>query len=217
VPQHIILRGNNKAPMFFNDTDREFFLRCLRNGAVATECSIHAYVLMTNHVHLLATPRKAGALSRLMQDTGRRYVENVNFVHGRSGTLFEGRFKSKPVLTMPYALTCMRYIEQNPVRAGMVRRPEEYLWSSCRHHLGIISDAIVTEHVVYLSLGGTRDERSRAYHVLCSQPIDLDQLKAIRATPARGRPRKKCRDSDATSCLRPRAGMSSRELPRREI
>lgn len=199
LTQHVILRGNNKAAIFFSDADREFFLRCLCNGAVAAGCHIHAYVLMTNHVHLLATPRKVGAVSRLMQNTGRRYVENVNLVHERTGTLFEGRFKSKPIPTMTYAMSCLRYIEQNPVRAGMVRIPAEYPWSSCRHHLGIVSDAMILEHDVYLSLGETREERTVAYAGLCSRPLDSHLLTFMRAASPRGRPSRQVDDSRVAS------------------
>lgn len=190
LTQHLIVRGNNRAPMFFSEKDREFFLRCLRNGAVAMECDIHAYVLMDNHVHLLATPRTAGGLSRLMQEAGCRYVGNLNLVHGRTGTLFEGRFKSRPVLTMSHAMACLRYIEQNPVRAGMVRHPGDFPWSSCSHHLGRYVDEAITEHAVFLALGETADERARAYALLCARPLAADQLAAMRAVPVRGRPKK---------------------------
>ena len=190
VAHHLIVRGNNRSCMFFGDADREFFLRCAHNGAAAAGCEIHAFVLMTTHVHLMVTPRARGALSRMMQDVGRRYVENVNLVHGRTGTLFEGRFKTKPILTMAHAMTTLRYIEQNPVRAGMVARIEDYPWSSARHHLGHIADATIAEHSVFLALGNTRGERVAAYARLFSDALDPDALAEARAVPKRGRPRK---------------------------
>lgn len=190
ISQHVIVRGNNRSAMFLGDKDCEFFLRCLGNAAVSAECDIHAYVLMTNHVHLMATARADRGLSRLMQDVGRRYVENVNLVHGRTGTLLEGRFKSKLVLTFPHAMQCIRYIEQNPARAGMVARARDYPWSSCRHHLGVHIDALVTEHPAYLALGETPAERAKAYAGMCDEALDPESLAEIRGTPKRGRPRK---------------------------
>lgn len=190
VAHHLIVRGNNRSCMFFNDADREFFLRCVHNSAAAAGCEIHAFVLMTTHVHLMVTPKAPRALSRMMQDAGRRYVENVNLVHGRTGTLFEGRFKTKPILTMSHAMTTLRYVEQNPVRAGMVARIEDYPWSSARHHLGLIADATIVEHAVFLALGDTRAERVAAYARHFKAPLDPDSLAEARAVPKRGRPRK---------------------------
>jgi putative transposase len=175
--------------MFFGDKDREFFLRCLRNASVAERCDVHAFVLMTNHVHLLATAQVDRGLSCMMQSAGRRFVENVNLIHGRTGTLLEGRFKSRPVLTYPYALACIRYVEQNPVRAGMVPRASDYPWSSCRHHMGWFVDPMVSEHGAYLALAKTPGRRAEIYSGLCEVPLSSDLLETVRATPPRGRPR----------------------------
>lgn len=203
VAHHVIIRGNNRAPMFFSDADREFFLRCMHNGAAATGCDIHSYVLMTNHVHLMVTPRVPGALSRMMQEVGRRYVENVNLLYGRTGTLFEGRFKTKPILTMPQAMNTLLYIEQNPLRAGMVAHIGGYPWSSARHHLGLLEDAGITEHAVFLALGGTRGERTAAFSRQAERPLDDDSLAEVRAPPRRGRPRKDGAGGQGSSGVEP--------------
>jgi len=119
VPLHVIQRGNNRAACFFGEVDRRFYLQCLAKSAARTDCAIHAYVLMTNHVHLLVTPGAPGSAAAMLQDIGRRYVRVINTIHGRTGTLWEGRFKSSLVDTERYLLTCHRYIELNPVRAGL--------------------------------------------------------------------------------------------------
>lgn len=134
VPLHVIQRGNNRAACFFGDIDRRFYLRCLAQSAVRRGCEIHAYVLMTNHVHLLVTPSEAGAVGAMLQDVGRRYVRVINTLHNRTGTLWEGRFKSSLVDTETYLLSCHRYIELNPVRAGIVTHPAAYPWSSYQHY-----------------------------------------------------------------------------------
>ena len=123
VPLHVIQRGVNRTACFFGDADRRFYLKCLGKAAAARGCAVHAYVLMTNHVHLLVTPGEAGAAGAMMQDIGRRYVRVINTVHGRTGSLWEGRFKSSLVDSEGYLLTCHRYIECNPVRAGMAAQP----------------------------------------------------------------------------------------------
>lgn len=127
VPQHIIVRGNNRADLFRTDFDRAVFLRDLLRSAARHECQLHAFVLMTNHVHLLATGPQEGRISRMMQALGRRYAQYANRTHGRTGTLFEGRFKSSLVDSDRYLLTCMRYIESNPVRAAMVPDAASYV------------------------------------------------------------------------------------------
>src|SRR5690242_10953001 len=128
VPQHIVQRGNNRGACFFCDGHRRLYLDLLGEAAAATGVAIHAYVLMTNHVHLLATPRREGAVSALMQVVGRRYVQWINKSRGRTGTLFDGRFKANLVQSERYLLCCYRYIELNPVRAGLVVDPAEYAW-----------------------------------------------------------------------------------------
>lgn len=186
VPLHIVQRGVNRAACFFGDLDRRFYLRCLAKSAIDRGCAVHAYVLMSNHVHLLITPGERGAAAAMLQDLGRRYVRVINMVHGRTGTLWEGRFKSSVVDTENYFLTCHRYIELNPVRAGIADHPAKYSWSSHAHYaLGHVSD-VITEHSIYLSLGKSPVERQAAYQSLLLQDIDSDTLKKIRGAANAG-------------------------------
>jgi putative transposase len=126
LAQHIIQRGNNRQAVFFAEADYRLYLDSLQQAATRYDCGVHAYVLMTNHVHLLVTPYTEGGLSRLMQSVGRRYVRYVNSMYRRSGTLWDGRFNAALIDSERYLLTCMRYIELNPVRAGMVYHPGGY-------------------------------------------------------------------------------------------
>jgi putative transposase len=162
VPQHVIRRGNNRQPTFFADDDYGFYLECLREATRKHGCAIHAYVLMTNHVHLLATSNHPEAMSYVMRDLGRRYVQYVNFVYRRSGTLWEGRFKASLVDTETYLLRCCRYIECNPVRARMVVHPGDYRWSSYRFHAEGAPDRLLSTHEQYERLGASADERQQA-------------------------------------------------------
>lgn len=134
VPAHVVQRGNNREACFFQDEDYQFYLAVLGDALKRYRVQLHAYVLMTNHVHLLMTPTDESGISRVMQHLGRLYVLYVNRTYRRSGTLWEGRHKSSLINATEYLLTCYRYIELNPVRAGMVAVPEEYRWSSCRWH-----------------------------------------------------------------------------------
>jgi putative transposase len=131
-PQHVILRGNNRSIIFAADEDYRFFLDCLGDAATRHGCVIHAYVLMTNHVHLLITPEHEGSIGKALQSVGRRYVQYFNYTYQRTGTLWEGRYKATLIDSESYLLTCYRYIELNPVRADMVPHPRDYLWSSYR-------------------------------------------------------------------------------------
>lgn len=162
-PHHVIQRGNNRQPIVRTDADRrawrEILVECLEVHGVA----LQAYVLMDNHFHLLVTPPDAPALGRMMQALGRRYVGGHNAVHGRSGTLWEGRYKCSPVETDAYFLACMRYIELNPVRAGLVAQAQDFAWSSALHHLGLRRDPLVSDHPGYWALGNTPFERERRY------------------------------------------------------
>lgn len=180
VPLHVVQRGNNRAACFFNDVDRRLYLKCLREALAARGCALHAYVLMTNHVHLLVTPAEEGAVGAMMQDIGRRYVRIVNNVHGRTGSLWEGRFKSSLIDSERYLLVCHRYIEANPVRAGMVSHAGEYRWSSHSHFAGASVDPAITEHPLYLALGSSKPERHAAFAALCSTPLSDRVLEEIR-------------------------------------
>jgi putative transposase len=180
-PLHIIQRGNNRAPCFFEDTDYLVYLQNLRTLSGEADCRIHAYVLMTNHVHLLLTPAAAEGPSNLMKNLGQRYVQYINRRYNRSGSLWEGRFRSSLVETERYFLTCQRYIELNPVRAGMVRTPEEYKWSShAANGLGV-PDSIVSPHPEYLRLGSSEEDRLRAYRELVADGLSHQTLDHVRA------------------------------------
>src|SRR5687768_4096313 len=163
LPLHIIQRGNNRTACFFADEDYGRYLHHLADLARRFECAVHAYALMTNHVHVLLTPTKAEGPSLLMKHLVQRYVQYVNRVYRRSGTLWEGRFRSSLVQHQGYLLKCQRYIELNPVRAGMVQFPGTYAWSSYRANAELRSSALVTPHEEYLALGETSEERAEVY------------------------------------------------------
>ena len=162
-PHHVIQRGNNRQPIFFEEKDHEVFLDCLREAKRTCHVRLYAYVLMTNHVHLLLEPEHAGDLGRFMQNVGRRYVRYMNDTHARTGTLWEGRFKSAVVSRDEYVIMCSRYIELNPVRAGMVRHPRDYRWSSYHRRALGRPDDLLDEDPWYVSLGNTAAERAQAY------------------------------------------------------
>ena len=180
VPLHVLQRGNNRAACFFNEADRRFYLKCLASASLARGCAIHAYVLMTNHVHLLVTPPEAGAVGAMMQDVGRRYVRVLNTIHGRTGSLWEGRFKSSLIDSESYLLTCHRYIELNPVRAGMVGHPSAYPWSSQGHYSGARPNGLISEHPEYERLGKDAGERRAYFAALCSTPLPQHVVDEIR-------------------------------------
>jgi putative transposase len=167
VPAHVIVRGNDRQAIFKTDGDRIFFHRCLCESSRQGSVAVHAYVFMTNHVHLLVTEGVVGGLAGVIQSLGRRYVSYFNFLHGRTGTLWEGRYRSSLVETERYLIACQRYIEFNPVRAGIVRRPSDYSWSSHRHFVAGVPDDLVTPHSMILSLAtdelGRREEYARLF------------------------------------------------------
>lgn len=177
---HVIQRGNNRDPIFVTERDYCFFIDCLGRAIREHEVWLHSYVLMTNHVHLLATPQNVASLPKTLQSVGRRYVQHFNGAHQRSGTLWEGRYRATLVDSEQYLLTCMRYIELNPVRAGMVGRPARYLWSSYRANAQGARDLLVTSHEVYKRLGHSSSERQRAYRELFHDRISEPVLEAIR-------------------------------------
>lgn len=177
---HVIQRGNNRTACFFCHHDYVFYLRELRASAQQFDVAVHAFVLMTNHVHLLVTPQAAESCGRMMQSLGRKYVRYVNKVHRRTGTLWEGRYKSTVVDTERYFLTVSRYIELNPVRAGMVASAHEYSWSSYGANATGQQIDLITPHTVYLGLGTTRTQRAESYRALFGQEIDKKALQDIR-------------------------------------
>lgn len=187
-PHHIIQRGNNRQSIFVDDKDRQHFLDILRECALTHQLAIHAYVLMDNHVHLLATPQQTDGLSRMMQSLGRRYVGWFNQRHGRSGTLWEGRFRAALIEGERHLLACARYIELNPLRAGMLVEAGSFAWSSCAHHLGRRRDPLVTEHPMYWALGNTPFEREAAYRELLEQGLSDEEVGALTASALKGWP-----------------------------
>jgi putative transposase len=181
IPLHIIQRGNNRQPCFFADEDYQSYLEWLEEYAHDSGCAVHAYVLMTNHVHLLLTPSGLNSAGLLMKRLGQRYVQYVNRTYKRSGTLWEGRFRSCIVEEDNYFLLCHRYIELNPVRAEIVDHPGEYRWSSFgANGQGDQSD-LLTPHFNYKSLGQTDEQRQMAYRELFRQQLDLGIIDEIRS------------------------------------
>jgi putative transposase len=185
-PHHVIQRGNNRQQVFADAHDYERYLSLLHETAATHSVAVHAYVLMTNHVHLLVTPETDDGLSRFMQALGRRYVRAFNDRHGRTGTLWEGRFRSTVVASDRYFLACMRYIELNPVRAGLATEPVEYRWSSHAHHVGRSVDAAITDHALFWALGNTPFERQSAYQQLFESALSEQELSHIRRSTNRG-------------------------------
>ncbi len=166
IPVHIVQRGHNREPCFFAEDDYASYLHWLNEVLTETECALHAYVLMTNHVHLLLTPKKAAAVPRLLMSLGRRYVQYINRSYKRTGTLWDSRHKSSVVQADNYLLTCQRYIELNPVCAAMVEDPAHYRWTSYRANALGQTDARLTPHSVYLALGHSDKERQATYRAL---------------------------------------------------
>jgi putative transposase len=179
-PQHVIVRGNNHSEIFCADADYQFYLEKLKAACDKHGCNIHAYVLMTNHVHLLITPHDEAGVGKAMQMLGRYYVQYYNYSYQRTGTLWEGRYKATLVDSEAYLLTCMRYIELNPVRAGMAGHPSEYPWSSYRYNAMGKPDGLVTPHLEYRRLGKTDEERQAAYRQLFRSHIPESSLAEIR-------------------------------------
>jgi len=180
-PQHVIQRGNNREPIFGDAPDYRFFLKKLADAGATHACDIHAYVLMTNHVHLLLTPREETGIGDMMQRLGRHYVPYFNRIYGRTGTLREGRYRATLVDSEAYLLTCMRYIELNPVRAGMAGHPRDYAWSSYHHNAMGAPEPMVRPHPLYRRLGKTATDRQAAYRNLFAHEIPRPALDRIRA------------------------------------
>jgi putative transposase len=179
-PFHVTQRGVNRCDIFVDDDDRQTFLRLLRWACKRYLVEVHAYVLMGNHIHLLMTPRQERSMSKAMQLAGQNYVQRFNVRHGRTGPLWQGRFKSCLVETDRYFLNVARYIERNPVRAGLCDSANRYRWSSVHAHLNGVSDGLVTFHPCYLSLGSSPSRRRTTYLDWLSQDVSRDETKAIR-------------------------------------
>jgi putative transposase len=187
LPQHVVVRGNDRSDIFFCDDDRLAFLKLLGEARRERECEIHAFVLMRNHVHLLATGVAPFAISRMMQDIGRAYVKRINSRYERTGTLYEGRFKSSLVESHSYFLACMRYVEMNPVRAGLASHPSTFPWSSFGQNASGEPSGLITPHAEYLGLGRDAPARRRAYLQLFDVGASEQEVAAIRECAQQGR------------------------------
>lgn len=185
-PQHAILRGNNRSLIFVVEEDYHFFIECLQKATEQHGCDIHAYVLMTNHVHLLMTPQREDSIGKAIQSLGRRYVQYFNYTQKRTGTLWEGRYKATLIDSERYLLACYRYIELNPVRANMVEQPGEYPWSSYRWHAEGRTDHLIADHALYVSLGKDNEERKAAYLALFKSQVSETTLTKIRDATNKG-------------------------------
>lgn len=180
LPHHIVQLGVDGQPIFRESDDYLAFLNWLGEAAKQYQVAIHAYALMPNHVHLLATPDDSDGLARMMQWIGRHYVPYFNRKYGRAGTLWQGRFKATVIDAASYFMACCRYLEQNPVRSGIVLDPGDYAWSSYAHHIGAKLNPMITDHPVYWALGNTPFQREAAYRNLTEQalsPTELSELK----------------------------------------
>ena len=185
-PHHIIQRGNDRQLIFRDDDDRRIFLAWLREAARQLDVAIHAYVLMPNHLHLLASPKERDGLSRMMQWIGRHYVPYFNRKYARVGTLFQGRFKAIVIDSERYFLVCSRYIELNPVRAGLCASAADFAWSSHAHHVGNRADPMIVEHALYWALGNTPFQREAAYRALVEQGLSATEVAAVTEATLKG-------------------------------
>jgi REP-associated tyrosine transposase len=179
---HVIHRGNNRTEVFKADADYVAFLTFLQRACERHRVSLHGYVLMTTHYHMIVTPPDATALPRTMQALGANYVRYHNARYDRIGTLWNGRYRALLIDSDKYWLTCLRYVEQNPVRAGMVETPAAYSWSSYSAHASGRWPAWLTPHPVYAALGSTAEQRQVAYRNLCNVALPEDQLILLRSS-----------------------------------
>jgi putative transposase len=188
-PQHIIQRGNNRQAIFVTDDDYQFFRDAIVEASGRFGLAIHAYVWMTNHIHLLATPTHDDSISKTFQSAGRKYVQYFNHTQQRSGTLWDGRYRATVVDTAQYFLKLMRYIEMNPVRAGMVSHPRDYPWSSYRRYgegEDNMNQSWLTEHDEYTRLGNDVNARKLAYRALFKEATSAEELNLIREASHKG-------------------------------
>ncbi len=185
-PQHIIQRGNNRELIFVHDDDYKFYLECLLSAINKNKLSVYAYVLMTNHVHILASPETETSISKTFQSVGRRYVQYFNYTYKRTGTLWEGRYKATVIDSDQYLLTCMRYIELNPVRAGMVEQPSEYPWSSYAANAEGKKNKLIKLHKVFRQMGTSEEKRQSAYRQLFQLAIGKSDIDALREATNKG-------------------------------
>jgi putative transposase len=186
-PHHVIQRGNNRQPIVLDETDRKMLYSLWLEESQRHKVAVNAYVLLDNHFHMLLTPPSEEAMSLMMQSVGRSYVRYFNKRHNRSGTLWEGRYKSSLVDSEAYLLTCMAYIDLNPVRAGLVELPEHFNWSSYRHLMGQKIDKLVTPHALYWGLGNTPFSREAAYAQFVASGLSASVQKDLTESALKGR------------------------------
>ena len=217
APVHAVQRGHNRSAVFFDDLDYLEYLRCLKQAADSCGCEVHAYVLMTNHVHLLLTPLHADSVGRLFQSIGRHYVRHINSTYQRHGGLWEGRYKSNVIESQAYLLSCMRYIELNPVRAGMVDHPAKYRWSSYAANALGVSNAVLSGQAEYVALNRLPDARQSAYRGLFDSVADSDELALLRCALQTGTPLGNVRfKMEIEAALDLKVGFARRGRPRKE-
>jgi putative transposase len=185
-PVHAIQRGHNRDAVFRARGDYEFYMTVLFEAIEALQIDLHAYVLMPNHVHLLLSCAEKSSLARLFQSVGRRYVQHFNRRYTRTGTLWEGRFRSCTVDSERYLLECYRYIELNPVRAKLVDRAEEYVYSSYRHHAGIVFDTRLKDHDIFWRIGNTPFDRQSNYRALVAEGLHQNRAAQITSSTLNG-------------------------------
>lgn len=177
---HVTQRGVNRCVMFNARTDYQIFLAILGHECERWQLQVHAYALMRTHIHLLVTPEHEKSMPETMKNVAGRYAQFFNGRYARTGGLYEGRYRPAPVYDERYWLTCMRYVEMNPVRAGIVARPEQYRWSSYEHHALGTADPLIAEHPLYTALGPTPEVRQLAWQAICGRDLGADELESIR-------------------------------------
>ena len=218
LPLHIVQRGHNRAACFFAEEDYLAYREWLGEAIKDTGCQLHAYVQMSNHVHLLLTPPDTGAVSRVIISLGRRYVQYINRTYRRTGTLWDSRYKSSLVQADEYLLLCQRYIELNPVRAAMVDDPAHYCWSSYRANGLGQPDALLTHHEAYLALGNNEEDRLATYRDLFRSELDAAAIDDIRIALSQGQPLGNSRFLDSIEkTTGRRCGARPRGRPRKPV
>lgn len=185
-PHHVIQHGNDRQQIFRDADDHAIFLKWLREASRQFKVAIHAYALMPDHLHLLATPLDESGLGRMMQWIGRHYVPYFNQKYSRSGTLWQGRYKATVIESERYFMACSAYIELNPVRTGLAYAPQDYPWTSYAHHVGIHLNPVITDHALYWALGNTPFSREAAYRNLLEQGLTADEVLAVTEATRKG-------------------------------
>jgi putative transposase len=188
VPHHILQRGHDRQPVFFGASDYGRYLDWLRDAGKTYNCRIYAYVLMANHIHLLASAEEPAALSRMMKHLSGRYARHFNLLYRHSGSLWEGPFKANPIDPETHFLKCCRYMECHPLRERLASHPKDYPWSSYRFHADGSADTWLSTHEMYERLGSTAEQRRQVYHDLCSRELTTEELTEIRESIVRGWP-----------------------------